>query len=259
MNTPRWQRDQERLDEMQRRIQERLDQQQERIAQHLERVQERINKRYGKAPMSGDMQARIIRAGLELLREDGLEKLSLRKLAQRVNVQAPALYWYFKDKAILVDYLAEGILQSEFGSRFAPRQKGQSWQDWLIDTMLRLREAMLAFPDGGRVVAGAHLYPAETLTQIIEYSLESLITDGVSESDARTIHMTTLHYTFGHVIEEQAAPEVSDMATFDFNHLLDNYPYLHKMVKMIDLSEESAEAQYKKGLLMIINGASFRS
>ena len=72
MNTPRWQRDQERLDEMQRRIQERLDQQQERIAQHLERVQERINKRYGKAPMSGDMQARIIRAGLELLREDGL-------------------------------------------------------------------------------------------------------------------------------------------------------------------------------------------
>jgi len=258
MDSDKWQKETARLDEMQRRIQKRLDEQHAHIARHLDRRQAHIDKKYGKAQMNADMQARIIRAGLELLKEDGLDNLSLRKLARRVNMQAPALYWYFKDKAILVDYLAEGILQSEFGKDFGPRATGESWEEWLRTTMIRLRSAMLAYPDGGRVVAGARLYPAETLAQLIEYTLQSLITSGVSIEQARTIHMTAINYTFGFVIEEQAAPNQEEVKDFDISTLFNNYPYLHSMIGSVDFSEEASGRSYEAGLDAIIRGSSMR-
>jgi len=259
MNDNKWQHDQARLDEMQLHMQRRLDEQQARVARRIVRVQDRINRRYGKAPLTGDMQARIIRAGLELLKEEGLDKLSLRHLAQKVNVQAPALYWYFKDKATLVDYLAEGILQAEFGNSFAPRRTGQPWEEWFTQTMNRLRNAMLAFPDGARVVAGAHLYPAETLAQLIDYSIQSLTSSGISLEETRTIHMTALTYTFGFVIEEQSSPRPDELIDFDIFHTLSDYPYLKEMVATIDMSTEASSRQYEAGLAAIIRGSSSRS
>ncbi|MGV9001792.1 MAG: TetR/AcrR family transcriptional regulator C-terminal domain-containing protein [Candidatus Saccharimonadaceae bacterium] len=258
MNDERWIREQKRLDDIQRRMQEQFARRQRHISLHLDKVQERINKKYGKSAVSDDMRARIIREALQLLTEDGLDKLSLRRLAQRVNIQAPALYWYFKDKATLVDYLAEGILQSEFGSNFQPRVEGESWQEWLRTTMMRLRLAMLAYPDGGRVVAGAKLYPAETLAQIIEYSLESLITAGVSPEGARTAHTTAMTYTFGFVIEEQAAPRPEEVMDFDLEYLFRKHPYIHRMMQQIDLSDYATGVHYENGLNAIISGSSSR-
>jgi len=258
MNEEKMRRDQKRLDELQRRMHEHFERQQRHMQMQQERVKAHINKRFGTSRVSDDMRARIIRTGLELLTEEGLEKLSLRKLAQRMNVQAPALYWYFKDKATLIDYLAEGILQSEFGEDFRPRAAQERWEDWLMNTMTRLRRAMLSFPDGGRVVAGAHLYPAETLALLINYSLESLITAGLTPEQARTIHLTSLTYTFGLVIEEQAAPSPSELTEEVINHVFENYPYLRKMASTVDLSKNAADKQYENGLLAIIRGSSFR-
>ena len=41
----------------------------------------------------------VVRAGLALFDEVGLEKLTLRALAARLGVQAPAIYWYVDSKA----------------------------------------------------------------------------------------------------------------------------------------------------------------
>ncbi|MBY6270109.1 TetR family transcriptional regulator, partial [Parageobacillus thermoglucosidasius] len=45
----------------------------------------------------------IIEEALQLLNESGLEGVTLRKLAKRLGVQAPALYWHFNNKAALVN------------------------------------------------------------------------------------------------------------------------------------------------------------
>jgi len=124
--------------------------------------------------------------------------------------------------------------------------------------MKRLRKAMLAYPDGGRVVAGARLYPAETLAQIIEYTIQSLVTSGIETKDARIIHMTAINYTFGFVIEEQAAPKPEEVRDFDISNLFSNYPYLHSMIGSVEFSKESAQASYEAGLEAIIRGSSMR-
>ncbi|AIQ53174.1 TetR/AcrR family transcriptional regulator [Paenibacillus sp. FSL R7-0331] len=52
---------------------------------------------------------RILEASWELLGEDGIEKFSMRRLADRVGIQAPSLYWYFKSKQNLYQSLANQI------------------------------------------------------------------------------------------------------------------------------------------------------
>lgn len=55
----------------------------------------------------GDLRPTLLREAEEMLAEVGLEKLSLRKLAQRVGVTAPALYHHFRNKNDLLCALAE--------------------------------------------------------------------------------------------------------------------------------------------------------
>ena len=68
----------------------------------------------------------VIRAGLDLLNEVGADGLTTRKLAERLGVQQPALYWHFKNKRALLDRLGEAML-SESHTYSMPRS-GDTWR-----------------------------------------------------------------------------------------------------------------------------------
>lgn len=52
---------------------------------------------------------RILEASWELLGEEGIEKFSMRRLADRLGIQAPSIYWYFKSKQNLYQRLANQV------------------------------------------------------------------------------------------------------------------------------------------------------
>lgn len=216
----------ELLDQIQRLINQRLDEQKDKInrrsdrGNHRERINRRINLKQGW----------IIDAALELLAADGLDNLSLRDIAKSLHIHAPAIYWYFKSKEVLIDYMAESILHKEF-SYLSPRRQDETWQSWFTNHMIRLRKAMLAYPDGGRVVAGAHFYPTVTLPKIIDCAIESLISSGIDIHTAFHIVMTATYYTFGFVIEEQAAPTHEQEEINNVKDFLETYPNLAKAIK----------------------------
>lgn len=203
-----------------------------------------------------DKQWEIIETALELLSEKGYNELSMRDIAKKLNVKAPAIYWHFKNKAALVDYMAEYILRKEMGN-FSPRAGQQSWQDWMIHHISLLRKAMLSYPDGGRVVAGAHLFPAVTLAKIMEYSLDSLYSAKIDMDTAQSIVLTAIHYTFGYVIEEQA-----DRHSFEspqqivkhkkYDEHFKDYRHLSKVMNTARASDQN----FIDGLNLIILGGS---
>ena len=53
----------------------------------------------------GDLKTQLIKAGLRMIQEEGIKKLSLRKLAQVCNVSEAAPYSHFKNKEELLDEL----------------------------------------------------------------------------------------------------------------------------------------------------------
>ncbi len=195
-----------------------------------------------------DKQTKIIEAALKLLNEDNLNNLSLRKLAKLLNMQAPALYWYFESKSILIDYMAEAILKKEFDD-LNICNISEPWQDWLKKTMNKLRKAMLKYNDGARVVAGAHLFPAKTLAKLIELSLRSLTEAGLDLMKAHNVVMTAITYTFGYTIEEQSSSPMENIK----HDTLKDFPTLSAIVDEFNRGGISTEDDFNAGLRLIIN------
>jgi TetR/AcrR family tetracycline transcriptional repressor len=201
-----------------------------------------------------EQKQKIIKAALKVLDNEGLEGVTLRKLAGSVDMRAPALYWYFDNKTTLIDYMAEAILQQEFKG-LRPRSGEEAWQDWLAEICQRLRNAMRAHRDGSRVVAGAHLYPAETLLKILETALESLISAGVEESRANLIILAAVHFTFGRVIEEQSNPDEKDFEKIDMAEHFKSYPLVAKNAKTSMDALKNGYDDFQDSLRLIIGYA----
>lgn len=238
----------EKLEEARRRTDEILLEQRRRVDERFERARQRILKDY--SDPSAD-QKRIIDAALELLDEVGLQELSLRKLADKLDLKAPALYWHFKNKEALIDYMAEAILQATFHD-LQPRADDEPWQDWLLGICKRLRKAMLHRRDGARVIAGAHMYPAVTLMRLFETSMQSLMSAGLERQRANLVLMTTVHFVFGNVIEEQSSPSLEEIESLDLDALSRDFPLMRASIDDHIADTKAGRDEFEEALRLII-------
>jgi TetR/AcrR family tetracycline transcriptional repressor len=237
-----------RLEQAHRRSEERLEAQKRRIDDRFMRTRQRIMA--GNDDPSDDQQ-RIIMAALELLDEVGLNELSLRKLAAKLDLKAPALYWHFKNKGVLIDYMAEAILQTEF-KYVTPRPEEMPWQDWMVDISKSLRQAMHSRRDGARIVAGAHLYPAVTLLRIYEETQDSLISAGLEPRKADLIATTAIHLTFGRAIEEQSSPSPEDISRADIKWIGKEFPRIGEGIKRTMNDKRHGYDEFEESLRLFI-------
>lgn len=244
----RRQEDIARLEQKRRLVNERMERQRQRVNDHFDRKQEQLSQRMN------SRQEQIIAAAMQLLDAEGLNSLSLRRLAQRLDMQAPGLYWHFKNKDMLIDYMAEEILRDAL-SGIEPRQADEPWQDWMSTTLNRLRAAMLEHTDGARVVAGAHFYPAQSLAKFFELAAISLRSAGFELMTARNIIMTAVTYTFGYVIEEQASPDPILMDDNNVQKFLKEYPVTQEAMLATRKKNMSSGDDFNIGLQFILRGA----
>ncbi|HET7338516.1 MAG TPA: TetR family transcriptional regulator [Candidatus Dormibacteraeota bacterium] len=90
---------------------------------------------------------RLVEAALELINQDGLDGLSMRGLADRLDVKAASLYWHVRDRRELVELLANAILDSV--SR--PRERG-TWRESVLALAAALRRRVAAQKDASRIL-----------------------------------------------------------------------------------------------------------
>src|SRR5260370_18984633 len=91
-------------------------------------------------------RAQVVNAAIELLDEVGLDGLTLRRLAEELGVQAPALYWHFKNKQELLDQMVVTISATEAPVRMP--EHGEPWDDWLAQRARDIRRALNSHRDG---------------------------------------------------------------------------------------------------------------
>ncbi|MCE7004006.1 TetR/AcrR family transcriptional regulator C-terminal domain-containing protein [Kibdelosporangium philippinense] len=143
----------------------------------------------------------IARTALEMLEETGLDGLSMRLLATRLDVQPAALYWHVKNKSQLLDVMAAAIFHLAAEGLEAPRA-GVTWQEWTADWVRHLRQAMLRYRDGARIFAnGSVAEPA--LFRATELGLRTLQDAGFEVRPAARSLAALIHYAVGFTIEEQ--------------------------------------------------------
>ena len=73
----------------------------------------------------------VVRAALRLLDRAGLDGLTVRKLAGELGVQAPALYWHFKNKEELLEEMATTVFLDAVRDSGWPRPD-VSWPEWAV-------------------------------------------------------------------------------------------------------------------------------
>ena len=173
----------------------------------------------------------VIRAALDLLNEVGVDGLTTRKLAERLGVQQPALYWHFRNKRALLDALAEAML-AENHTHSVPRAD-DDWRSFLIGNARSFRQAL------------------ETADAQLRFLCEA----GFSAGDAVNALMTISYFTVGAVLEEQAG----DSDAGERGGTVEQAPLSPLLRAAIDAFDEAGpDAAFEQGLAVIVDGLAKR-
>jgi TetR/AcrR family tetracycline transcriptional repressor len=146
----------------------------------------------------------VIAKALELLDETGLDGLSMRRLADALDIKAASLYWHFANKQALLDGMADALMS---GVATSAPVVGQPWQERLADVAGEMRRALLARRDGARVFAGTYV-PTENVMRVGEALMAPLREAGADAKLASWGAFSVMYFLLGFVIEESGvAPE----------------------------------------------------
>ncbi len=201
----------------------------------------------------------VVGVALEILDAEGLEHVTLRQISSKLGVQAPALYWHFKNKRDIVDDMAQAILVQGGLEDIKPPRDPAAWAEWLIESARAIRRAMISHRDGGRVVAGAS-FSATTLAKLFILMTRVLNEAGFDLLQASLATGTTRDYIWGFVIEEQAGegpePERSlqegqDITSPSKLDLTDANLLNAAMIESVNLT---ATERFDWGLQVIVSG-----
>lgn len=100
----------------------------------------------------------VAEAALEIIDEDDLDALSIERLAARLDVRGPSLYYHFDSKA---DILAEVVRIMVSETEMPPRSQTKGWREWLVKYATSTRRAILEHPNAAGLLF--EFYPRELL------------------------------------------------------------------------------------------------
>ncbi|MGH9023697.1 MAG: TetR/AcrR family transcriptional regulator, partial [Acidimicrobiia bacterium] len=80
----------------------------------------------------------VLETGLRILSAEGIEAVSMRRLAGELGLSPMAIYSYVETK----DELLDGIAALALGDLVVEARDGETWQDGLIRSMTELHDAL---------------------------------------------------------------------------------------------------------------------
>ena len=149
-------------------------------------------------------------AALGLLNETGLDGVSTRKLAQRLQVEGPALYHHFRNKQDLLAEMVNAVLSGAIEDIAAP-----TWQTWIGHSATSIRAALARYRDGARLVTSA--WPNAEMDEILlPRMLAPLRAAGFSRALAHRAILMQSSLVIGWTLNEQN-PVVRDRLQQQFD------------------------------------------
>ncbi|MGW9214592.1 TetR/AcrR family transcriptional regulator C-terminal domain-containing protein [Embleya sp. NPDC055664] len=195
----------------------------------------------------------VLAGAMAMLETDGLDKLTMRRLAGVLNVQPSALYWHFAHKQALLDAMSERLMEGV--GDVDPDQPGL---DRLAELAWRLRTALMSHRDGARVVSGTYVREPNTL-RVGQVAIQAVIAAGAPREEAALAAFALLHFVFGHTIEEQARDELVARGAWQ-EHTVDidarEYPDVGPALDALTATDSAERFRY--GVRLILDGLAAR-
>src|SRR3569832_229866 len=207
----------------------------------------------------------VIHTAIQLLQEVGLDGLTLRRLATELGISAPTLYWHVKDKRELLDLMSEAMVR-EAREKMPPFPQGLPWDEKIAEGMRRQYEAIIAWRDGARVVAGNR--PTEAALPQIERFLGMWVEAGFPPNEALAYILTFGDFIIGCALEHQAEAERRKMQSADRTaelwKAIEAYPTLYAASKSrggggsVSKDGVRRNSNFERGLALLMSGLRLR-
>lgn len=139
---------------------------------------------------------RLVKVALDLLDEVGFDGLTMRRLADRLDVKAASLYWHVRNKEELL-----GLLADEICAGVGEPDPSSHWRAQLEMLARENRRVLLAHRDAARLLSGVSLMGANRL-RLAEITLRALLGAGFSEKESAYASILLTDYATGFVKEE---------------------------------------------------------
>lgn len=164
---------------------------------------------------------KIIEAAFQLLEETpDIEKLSMRNIAKRIGVQAPALYWYFQNKQALLQSMVD-----EIERHFETPEKSADWKQTIFSYMENYYELYQQFPCSLEIEMST--IPSSSL-RLTHYNdlLGILRSAGFSVESSFTAINGLQHLLFGLLMDASKEKQL-------YKKILDGDKYLNQQVVLM--------------------------
>lgn len=163
-------------------------------------------------------EARVLEASWELLSQDGLEKFSMRKLADLIGIQAPSIYWYFKSKQLLFQAMANQVAR-EIMSSIHPQG---DWKEQLHHYAGTMREQLRIYPCSAQLLMRTLPLESDYL-QLLDQFLQPIEPLPLTDKEKLNYVVCIINYVLCHELDEYERQQVAEGMGIEDEQLLEDW------------------------------------
>lgn len=198
-------------------------------------------------------QESILQAAKKIVQADGLEKLSMRKLAEKLNVKAMSLYNHIKNKDHLIDLLLDDVV-----SQITLPQKNENWQREMLKRAESAHQVFLENP-WSLMPLLSRINSGPSMLCYIDRSLACLHYAGFTLPEADQILNYFDSYIYGFTLIELQFPiQTEDYQSTTEEMLPDlpqkDYPAMHQLSLILLQRSYDGKQDFVSGIQTILKG-----
>ncbi len=196
---------------------------------------------------------RILRAAIKLADRQGLEALSMRKLATALKVEAMSLYNHVANKDEVLDGMVDHII-----GEIALPERGGDWKEAMRARAVSALAVMTAHPWAPMLVV-SRINVGPNMLRYIEATLASLREAGLSWHETDRAWNTMDNYIYGFTLQQQNFPvNPDDYASAAAAYLpmlpVEHYPCMREMTSRVIDGSHDGTLDFGFGLELILDG-----
>ncbi|MBU3065863.1 TetR/AcrR family transcriptional regulator C-terminal domain-containing protein [Nocardia sp. NEAU-G5] len=207
---------------------------------------------------SGLTRPAVVTAAREIVREEGVDRLSMRRVASRLGVDVSSLYWHVGNKDELIDLLADDLLADAVWP-----DPALPWRHRVEQALTSYRDLLLTHRDAATIVAGRWVQGPNTL-RALETLVAALLTAGLTPPAAAETAFLLNSYVTGFVLQElrpmnaaeaagSTAAQVLDQARTRLEELPEaDFPALRLVAA--HLTAPNMDDRFRRGIALTLDG-----
>jgi AcrR family transcriptional regulator len=211
-------------------------------------------KRAEEADNQGLSAERITEAALELIDAEGLDALSMRRLADMLDAGAASIYRHVENKGALLMLVLDALLG---GNELPPHEAvGETWNEQARLLALAYRASLLRHPRAVPLLIEGQLLGPNALAGR-EWGLSLFRKAGFSPALTATAYLTLVHYVAGYVLQEVSQHFRSETERASLRDLfvslpVATYPTIVELAD--DMAKIDTEGEFEFGLDALLAG-----